>query len=406
MVTQNDQAGVEQPESVKLSIPADVEGLILEPKKHWTKYAVVPVLVLVLVQVLSGGHQILSRVALVTGIDPLLFTFYRNFIAFAVLAPFAYYVERDMRPKMTLATFGNLNILAFFAILGNQQFYLAGLKLTSPLFAAVAQNTIPVITFLLAASIGQEEISCRKMSGLAKILGTFIGFGGAVTMTLYKGAKIYASEAGKDELDGFVNLFKYAGIPALVDIKIDHWALGAFYLLLNCTLWGLYLINQGSVLVKYPALLSMGCLTELFGSIQVGIIGAAMKGVQSLDFRSVTLNHLMVITYAGVVVSAIVQVLQAWCIQQTGAFFVSIFLPVQTLVVAVLAIIVLGETLYLGVVIGGVLVIGGFYIVNYGQKMERKKKKLLLLQCKTKSGVISFSGEDKKLSDLEEPLLS
>jgi drug/metabolite transporter (DMT)-like permease len=397
---------VEQPESVKLSIAADVEGLILEPKENWTKYAVVPVLVLVLMQFLAGGHQILSRVALVTGIDPLLFTFYRNLIAFAVLAPFAYYIERDMRPKMTLALFGNLNILAFFGILGNQQLYLAGLKLTSPLFAAVTQNTIPVITFLLAATIGQEEISCRKMSGLAKILGTFIGVGGAVTMTLYKGAKIYAPEAGKDELDGFVNLFKYAGIHALFDIKIDHWALGAFCLLLNCTSWGLYLINQGPVVVKYPALLSMGCLTELLGSIQVGIVGAAIKGVQFLDFRSVTLNHLIVITYAGVVVSAIVLVLQAWCVQQTGAFFVSIFIPVQTLVVAVLAILVLGETLYLGVVIGGLLIIGGFYIVTYGQKMERSKKKLLLLQCRTKSRVISFSGEDKKLSDLEEPLLS
>lgn len=39
-------------------------------------------------------------------------------------------------------------------ILGNQQLFLAGLSLTSPLFAAVTQNMIPVITFLLASLLG------------------------------------------------------------------------------------------------------------------------------------------------------------------------------------------------------------------------------------------------------------
>jgi hypothetical protein len=39
-------------------------------------------------------------------------------------------------------------------IVGSQQLFLAGLWLTSPLFTAVAQNLIPIFTFLLAVSFG------------------------------------------------------------------------------------------------------------------------------------------------------------------------------------------------------------------------------------------------------------
>lgn len=51
---------------------------------------------------------------------------------------------------------GELTIEGFemCRILGNQQLFLVGLKLTSPLFTAVVQNMVPVITFLVAALMG------------------------------------------------------------------------------------------------------------------------------------------------------------------------------------------------------------------------------------------------------------
>ena len=45
-------------------------------------------------------------------------------------------------------------------IIGNQQFFLAGLALTSTLLAGVAQNMIPAITCLLAAVFGYA--SCTE----------------------------------------------------------------------------------------------------------------------------------------------------------------------------------------------------------------------------------------------------
>lgn len=76
---------------IKVSSPTDER---LPVKKHWSKKTMVPYLVLAFLQFTSAGYQILTRVALVHGIDPLLFTSCRNLIAGIFLAPGAYFIER------------------------------------------------------------------------------------------------------------------------------------------------------------------------------------------------------------------------------------------------------------------------------------------------------------------------
>ncbi|KAG0619274.1 hypothetical protein M758_4G128100 [Ceratodon purpureus] len=377
-----------------------------ENHQHWTKKAIVPFVVLTLVQFLTATFQTLAKVALTSGINPLFFTFYRNVVAFFFLLPFAYFLERDIRPKLTLHTIGSFTLLAFFAILANQQFFLAGLALTSTLFTGVSQNIIPAITFLLATFFGMEKISFRRTSDLAKILGTVVCITGAVTMTLYKGIALYQQPTGEDKyiLHGPENLhlsFKHLGLPQALQFEIGSWALGVLCLFLNCTSWGLYLIHQGPALKRYPALLSMVTFMELFGCIQVAIVGVACEGTQFLDFRSITLDQFMIVLYGGILVSAINLVLQAWCVGQVGPFLVSLFSPVQTLLVALMAVLILGDTLYMGILIGGILIIGGFYIVMCGKQMERRRS-ALALKCSTNPAGLG----DTKQSDLEEPLLS
>ena len=51
--------------------------------------------------------------------------------------------------------------------------------------------------------------------------------------------------------------------------------------------------------------------------------------------------------------------------------------------------------------IGGILIIGGFYIVICGKQMERRRS-ALALKCSTNPAGLG----DTKQSDLEEPLLS
>ena len=50
----------------------------------------------------------------------------------------------------------------------------------------------------------------------------------------------------------------------------------------------------------------------------------------------------------GVVASGIAFAVQIWCIDRGGPVFVAVYQPVQTLVVAIMASLALGEEFYLG----------------------------------------------------------
>nr|GMC54932.1 protein WALLS ARE THIN 1-like [Ipomoea batatas] len=82
--------------------------------------------------------------------------------------------------------------------------------------------------------------------------------------------------------------------------------------------------------------------------------------------------ELFSVFYAGVVASGIAFAVQIWCIDKGGPVFVAVYQPVQTLVVALVASVVLGEEFYLGGIIGAVLIIIGLYFVLWGKNEEAK----------------------------------
>ncbi|GAU24136.1 hypothetical protein TSUD_83710 [Trifolium subterraneum] len=69
-----------------------------------------------------------------------------------------------------------------------------------------------------------------------------------------------------------------------------------------------------------------------------------------------------------------------------GPIFASIFNPLQLLLVAISAYLLLNEKLYLGSVFGAVLIVCGIYAVLWSKSKEMKKKiKLLSLEIDIKS---------------------
>ncbi|KAL9311839.1 putative EamA domain-containing protein [Arabidopsis thaliana] len=98
-----------------------------------------------------AGFHVVSRAALNMGISKLVFPVYRNIIALLLLLPFAYFLEKKERPAITLNFLIQFFFLALIGITANQGFYLLGLDNTSPTFASSMQNSVPAITFLMAA---------------------------------------------------------------------------------------------------------------------------------------------------------------------------------------------------------------------------------------------------------------
>ncbi|RRT59892.1 hypothetical protein B296_00035270 [Ensete ventricosum] len=133
----------------------------------------------------------------------------------------------------------------------------------------------------------------------------------------------------------------------LGDAKGKNWTLGCLYLIGHCLSWSGWLVLQAPVLKKYPARLSVTSYTCFFGVIQFLVIAAFIeRDAEAWMFHSG--SELFTILYAGFVASGIAFAVQIWCIDRGGPVFVAVYQPVQTLVVAIMASIFLGEEFYLG----------------------------------------------------------
>ncbi|KAK5831675.1 hypothetical protein PVK06_015473 [Gossypium arboreum] len=310
-----------------------------------------------------AGFHVVSRAALNMGISKLVFPVYRNIIALLLLLPFAYFLEKKERPPITLNFLLQFFLLALVGITANQGFYLLGLDNTSPTFASAIQNSVPAITFLMAAILRIEKVRLNRKDGISKVAGTILCVAGASVITLYKGPTIYSPIPPLNRpTPTFVSLG---------DAEGKNWTLGCLYLIGHCLSWSGWLVLQAPVLKKYPARLSVTSYTCFFGLIQFLVIAAfAERDPPAWMFHSG--GELFTILYAGVVASGIAFAVQIWCIDRGGPVFVAVYQPVQTLVVAIMASIALGEEFYLGGIIGAVLIIVGLYLVLWGKSQERK----------------------------------
>ncbi|KAL9395026.1 hypothetical protein Peur_014311 [Populus x canadensis] len=310
-----------------------------------------------------AGFHVVSRAALNMGVSKLVFPVYRNIIALLLLLPFAYFLEKKERPALTLNFVLQFFFLALVGITANQGFYLLGLENTSPTFASAIQNSVPAITFLMAALLRIEKVRINRKDGIAKVLGTICCVAGASVITLYTGPVVYSPAK---HLNRPTPMFVSLG-----DAEAKNWTLGCLYLIGHCLSWSGWLVLQAPVLKKYPARLSVTSYTCFFGLIQFIIIAAFMeRDPQAWIFHSG--GELFTILYAGVVASGIAFAVQIWCIDRGGPVFVAVYQPVQTLVVAIMASIALGEEFYLGGIIGAVLIIAGLYLVLWGKSEEKK----------------------------------
>ncbi|KAL8141833.1 hypothetical protein V2J09_014865 [Rumex salicifolius] len=326
-------------------------------------------LALIALQFCFAGSHIVSRVALNIGISKIVYPIYRNIIALTLLAPCAYFLERKERPPLTFSLLVQFFLLALLGITGTQGFYILGLYYASPTFASAMQNSVPAITFLLAVALRIEHANILRRDGLAKVFGTLASVGGATVITLYKGLPILNIHlTGSSQESSLI----VEHLPFSSD-KIQSWNLGCIFLLAHCLCWAAWIVVQAPVLKNYPAKLSMTSFTCFFGLIQFLAIAAFAE--TDLDrWRLRTGEELCTILYGGIVSSGIVISLQTWCIHKGGPVFVAVFQPVQTLLVAIMATLILGDQLFSGGIIGAVLIVIGLYLVLWGKSNEKKEE--------------------------------
>lgn len=72
--------------------------------------------------------------------------------------------------------------------------------------------------------------------------------------------------------------------------------------------------------------------------------------------------------------SSIAYYVQGLVIQKTGPVFASAFSPLMMIIVAVMGSFILSEKIYLGGVLGAVLIVAGLYSVLWGKHKETQEK--------------------------------
>ncbi|KAM0856225.1 hypothetical protein ACQ4PT_049257 [Festuca glaucescens] len=347
-----------------------------------------------------AGFHVVSRLALNMGISKLVFPVYRNIIALMLLVPFAYFLEKKDRPQLTLNFVVQFFFLALCGITANQGFYLLGLDNTSPTFASAIQNSVPAVTFAMAAALRIEKVRLDRRDGVAKVVGTLACVAGASVITLYKGPTIFGPAGTGDD--------KALQVPFLAAVAGEgkNWTLGCVYLIGHCLSWSGWIVLQAPVLKKYPAKLSVTSYTCFFGVIQFLIIAAFFeRDADAWVFHSG--SEIFTILYAGFIASGVAFAVQIWCIDRGGPVFVAVYQPVQTLVVAIMASITLGEKFYLGGVIGAALIITGLYFVLWGKSEERSRntKEAIMAAANSSGGGEREIRSAKLASSITQPLL-
>uniref|UniRef100_A0A0D9V004 WAT1-related protein n=1 Tax=Leersia perrieri TaxID=77586 RepID=A0A0D9V004_9ORYZ len=324
-----------------------------------------PTLAMVMVQLGFAGMNVVSKLALDTGMSPYVLIAYRNIIAAVFLAPFAYYFERKSGMVITKKVLIQIFFSSIFGATLNQVLYFVGLKSTTPTVACALSNTLPALTFAMAAALRMESVRLRAAAGQAKVIGTVVCVGGSMIMPFYKGPllRLWASPihwrfAERAALGA-------AAAPAAGGAAV----LGDVLIILSCAAWAVWFIIQSKMSEKFSAPYTSTTIMCLMAGVQCAGVSAAMDrsvAVWKLGFDI----RLYSVLYIGVVGSGIAFALMSWCIQVQGPLFVSMFSPLMLVVVAIVGWAILDEKIHVGSAIGSVLIVAGLYMVLWGKARE------------------------------------
>ncbi|XP_078446678.1 nodulin MtN21 /EamA-like transporter family protein [Wolffia australiana] len=322
-----------------------------------------PYMLMISLQFGYAGMNIITKKSLNGGMSHYVLVVYRHAFATLSIAPFALVLDREVRPKMTLIVFLHIFVLAMLGPVIDQNFYYAGLKLTSPTFSCAMSNILPAMTFIMALLCRLEKVNIRKVRCQAKVAGTVVAVAGAMIMTLYKGPIVDMVWTSKTHQDNSSDSAKQAATAE------TEWIKGSVFLIIATAAWAALFIIQAFTLKKYSAPLSLTALICFVGTLQAIVVTLVMEHKPSAWVIGFDMN-LLAAAYAGIVTSSLAYYMQGLVIQRKGPVFASAFSPLMMIIVAIMGSFILSEKIYLGGVIGGMLIVAGLYAVLWGKSKE------------------------------------
>ncbi|OMP09745.1 Drug/metabolite transporter [Corchorus olitorius] len=324
-------------------------------KATFTRYK--PHLSMIQTQVGAAIVYFLTEAAFNQGLNPYVYVTYRLLIGGLIMIPFAYFLEKKSRPKLTLALFLELVFLSFLGGGLTYNLFFLSLKFTSPAFVSSVFNTVPSLTFVMAILLRMEIVNVKSPRGRAKILGTLISLAGVMVITFYKGPAL------KSLWEAPIHMKRQHSVH-------EKRVLGPILSVSSCLVVSSYFIMQAHTLKKYPAQLSLSAWINCIGGVQSAVFAVSLQHKPAAwSIRMFDISF-WAILYCGIS-TALATFFMVWCVKVKGPVFAAMFSPLQTITVVVSAYFLLGEKLYTGSILGAVSVIIGLYVLLWGKERDQ-----------------------------------
>lgn len=323
-----------------------------------------PIFIMLAIDFAFAISNILLKKIILDGMNHLVFITYRQSISTIFLAPVAFFLEKNTRPKLTPQILCNLFLSAIIGASLTQYLFLLGMEYTSATFSCAFVNMVPVITFLMALPFGLETINIKHGSGIAKAIGTLICVGGTFLLTFYKGIPLihFPDQSVSSYSEGAISSSKTK----------ERWILGSLALFAGTLLWSSWFLLQSFIGKKYPCKYSSTVIMTFFSAIQSAVLTFSIDKRLSIWVPKEKIDMLSVI-YAGLIGSGMCYVGMSWCVNKKGPVFTAAFSPLVQVMAALFDVPILHEQLHLGSVIGSAIVIAGLYFLLWGKNREMQK---------------------------------
>ncbi|KAG8376447.1 hypothetical protein BUALT_Bualt09G0064300 [Buddleja alternifolia] len=319
-----------------------------------------PFLAVIFLQVGLAGMDIVSKAALNEGMSNYVFVVYRHAIATIIVAPFAFALDKKIRPKMTTSIFIKIMLMSILEPVIDQNLYFLGMKYTTATFAAAMANVLPAITFVIACFFRLEKVKFMSIRSQAKIIGTLATVAGAMIMTLVRGPHI-----GLPWTKGGNIISHHQG-----EVNLQHSIKGAIMITIGCFSWACFMILQAITLKTYPAELSLTAWICLLGTAEGAAVALVMEKGNAAAWSVKWDTKLLAAAYSGIFCSGIAYYVQGVVMKERGPVFVTAFSPLSMVIVAILSSFILAEQMYLGRVLGAIVIVVGLYFVVWGKKND------------------------------------
>ncbi|KAB2596091.1 hypothetical protein D8674_031541 [Pyrus ussuriensis x Pyrus communis] len=259
------------------------------------------------------------------------FLVYRMAIATVLISPFALILDRKSRPKMTFSILAKTMLLSLFdPVLDMNLFYMA--------------MSYSTATFT----------SAMKLHSQAKVAGTVVTVGGAIILTLVKGPELnFPWTKGKD-------------------LNYDHHQLQSDSNPRDCCIFFLLvLFHHFANHTLVTCELSLTAFTCFWDLVEAAILALFMERRIPNPVWSIQFDIKLLASFYGAILSGVNYYIMGVVNKKKEPVYYSSFNPLGTVTTAIMGSLVLAEHMYLGSILGAIVIFVGLHLVLWGKKKDK-----------------------------------